>query len=126
MSPDRLNWSKLGEALVNWRLGGLYYKSAFGYVLAFILFVFGNLGTRLVSIFSLSKRIDLLSVFIWAVILAGITVPMVFLQKGTSWNTIQFFYYFLGRRLFPPSPTFISPAAPLQRSHPRNLGHWIF
>ncbi|OGM28490.1 hypothetical protein A3D84_05515 [Candidatus Woesebacteria bacterium RIFCSPHIGHO2_02_FULL_42_20] len=95
MSPDRLNWSKLGEALVNWRLGGLYYKSAFGYVLAFILFVFGNLGTRLVSIFSLSKRIDLLSVFIWAVILAGITVPMVFLQKGTSWNTIQFFYYSL-------------------------------
>ena len=95
MSPDKLNWPKLGEALVNWRLGNIYYKAAFGYLAAFALFIVGNLGTRLVSVFSLSKKINSLSVFIWAVILTGIAVPMFFLQKGTPWNTIQFFYYSL-------------------------------
>ena len=62
-----------------------------------VFFWVGNMGTRLIAI----KRIKRLSELSWeeifmaTVIAAGLAIPMFFLQRGTPWNTIQFFYYSL-------------------------------
>ena len=42
-----------------------------------------------------AKKFMYLDGFVYGVIAAGIIVPMLFLQVGTPWNTIQFFYYSL-------------------------------
>ena len=65
----------------------------------FLLFILGNLGLRVLSIFSIKKiksqnNIEIHQ-FILIIILLGIIIPTFFVQKGTAWNTIQFFYYSL-------------------------------
>jgi hypothetical protein len=65
----------------------------------FLLFIVGNLGLRVFSIFIIKKiksqnNIEIHQ-FILIIILLGITIPTFFVQKGTAWNTIQFFYYSL-------------------------------
>jgi len=67
-----------------------------------LIFVFlvGNLGTRSLGFFTLiSKKVrkelnnfDKLIIF---VLFFSFLIPLLFIQKGTAWNTIQFFYYFL-------------------------------
>ena len=99
--PDRFGWEKYGEAMVNYRSGGVFVKGITAYSGAFLMFWFGNLGTRLLSIPLLLlwmknyKKIDFLQIFFVVVILAGIVVPTLFVQTGTPWNTIQFMYYSL-------------------------------
>jgi hypothetical protein len=62
--------------------------------LAFAFFIIGNFGTRIISLLRKIK-LNQLNVFIYSILGAGIVIPMFFLQKGTPWNTIQFFYYSL-------------------------------
>jgi len=99
--PDRVGWTKLGEAMVNYKLAGNFAKGILAYGLAFTVFWYGNLGTRLVEEIYIAKKIikkqklDATEIFIASAILIGLTVPMLFVQKGTAWNTIQFFYYTL-------------------------------
>lgn len=88
---DRFYWPRLYEALVNYRLSNNIFKFVLGYGLAFGIFILGNLGARIIFLKKLSK--DSLHIFMYAVITAGVVVPMLFLQNGTPWNTIQFFYY---------------------------------
>jgi hypothetical protein len=98
---DRLGWLKLGEAMVNYRLGGIWIKAVLAYGLGFLIFWYGNMGTRLLAEIFMAKRLvdhkklSVVEVFIFSIILAGLIMPMFFLQKGTPWNTIQFFYYSL-------------------------------
>jgi hypothetical protein len=92
-SSDRLNWPKVYEALINYQLAGNYFKLIPAYILATAIFIFGNLGLRIVGFFRAK------SPFYWTVIILGIVFPLLFVQSGTAWNTIQFFYYaqfFLG------------------------------
>ena len=64
------------------------------------IFLIGNIGTRFLGFFTIvSKKIqkdfnhfDLLTIFI---LVFSFLIPLFFIQKGTAWNTIQFFYYFL-------------------------------
>jgi hypothetical protein len=64
------------------------------------IFLIGNLGTRFLGFFTLfSKKVkkeindfDKLIIFIF---IFSFLIPLFFVQKGTAWNTIQFFYYFL-------------------------------
>jgi hypothetical protein len=64
------------------------------------IFLIGNLGTRFLGfLFLFSKKIkkeindfDKLIIFIF---IFSFLIPLLFVQKGTAWNTIQFFYYFL-------------------------------
>ena len=61
------------------------------------LFFVGNLGIRVLGIFSffhkkIKNHFDILVIFIFII---SFTIPLLFVQKGTAWNTIQFFYYFL-------------------------------
>jgi hypothetical protein len=91
---DRLNWIKFYSAMLTYRSGHIWLKALVAYGVAFVIFILGNFGTRIIFLFKKIK-IDELNIFIYSVIGAGIVIPMFFLQKGTPWNTIQFFYYSL-------------------------------
>ncbi len=86
---DRLNWPRFYAAMTNYRAAGNWLKAALAYAAALAIFVLGNLGTRLIF---LARKLNL---FYTTVIVLGVILPMLFLQSGTPWNTIQFFYYSL-------------------------------
>lgn len=98
---DRVGWPRFGQAMVNYVLAKNWIKAIPAYLVAFIIFWFGNLGTRVIKevLFikhiKSFKKLDWLSVFFYTLIAGGIILPMIFVQKGTPWNTIQFFYYSL-------------------------------
>ncbi len=84
---DRLNWPRFYSAMTNYKLGKNLPKELLAYSVALLIFVVGNLGTRIIGFFSKP------SLFIFQACFLGIFFPMLFLQAGTPWNTIQFFYY---------------------------------
>ncbi len=98
---DRVGWLRYGEAMVNWRYGHVFWKAAPAYFIAFLIFWYGNMGTRLAGEFTIAKwiknykKLSFIEIFILAVIFGGVLISTLFLQKGTPWNTIQFFYYTL-------------------------------
>lgn len=98
---DRLGWAKFGEAMVNYKLAGNWIKGISAYLIAFLMFWFGNLGSRVIKepfFFRHIKNIKVLSSFeviAYTVIGAGVLIPTFFVQSGTYWNTIQFMYYSL-------------------------------
>lgn len=106
---DRLGWLKYHDAMTSYRASGNWVKMIPAYVIALIIFWFGNLGTRGLKEIWLIRKVSPTSplamlgvkemggvgVFMVAVIAAGILIPTFFLQKGTPWNTIQFLYYSL-------------------------------
>lgn len=91
---DRLDWTKFYSAMMTYKSGHIWIKGIAAYVVAFAIFIAGNFGTRIIFLF---KKIKLneLNIFIYSIIGAGIVIPTFFLQRGTPWNTIQFFYYSL-------------------------------
>ena len=100
-SLDRFNWMKFYSAMLSYRSGGAIIKATIFYLIAFGIFILGNFGTRIVSFFQLiklvknPKKLDWIYVFLTTIIFAGIIIPQFIVQSGTSWNTIQFFYYSL-------------------------------
>ena len=98
---DRFYWPKLFSAMTTYKMGHLWLKAFISYFFAFIIFIIGNFGTRIIlfGIFfnKLKKLIsaDVLSIMLSILVLSGIIVPLFFVQEGTPWNTIQFFYYSL-------------------------------
>lgn len=91
---DRIGWEKFYMAMLSYKSGHVYSKLILTYGFAFFVFILGNFGTRIIFLFKKIK-IDWLNVFFYSIITAGILIPTLFLQKGTPWNTIQFFYYSL-------------------------------
>jgi len=100
-SPDRFYWPRFAEALANYRLGNILVKGFVAYILATIIFIAGNFGTRLISIFWLAKkglnhrRYTQIDLIVLTIVGSGIVLPLLFVQSGNSWNTIQFLYYSL-------------------------------
>lgn len=95
-APDRLNWIRFYSAMTTYKSVGIWFKGILAYSVAFIIFIVGNFATRILAFKNINlKKLTSLDLFIWSIIGAGITIPTLFLQKGTSWNTIQFFYYSL-------------------------------
>ncbi len=98
---DRLGWERFYSAMTNYKLADNFIKGIPAYLLAFIIFWIGNMGTRIVKEILVIKwimnikKITYVEVFLTAIIMAGGIIPLFFLQKGTPWNTIQFFYYSL-------------------------------
>lgn len=86
---DRFNWPKFYEAMINYRAAGNYPKAILAYSVALGIFVVGNMGTRIIGLFQTKN------LFYTSIITAGLVLPMLFVQSGTAWNTIQFFYYSL-------------------------------
>lgn len=80
-----------------------FYKFPFFIGLEFILFlifIIGNSGTRIFGFINLinkiiTKKCQNFDILITIFLTIAIIIPTLFIQKGTSWNTIQFFYYFL-------------------------------
>jgi len=91
---DRVGWVKFGEAMVNYRAGGIWLKALVAYGTALTIFIIGNFGTRILFLFRKAK-LNEINIFFYSVVAAGIAIPIFLLQKGTPWNTIQFFYYSL-------------------------------
>lgn len=97
---DRFYWPRAYEALMNWKSGNVFLKEIVGYSGAFVIFLLGNLGVRFMGVVSLLKFRNLkmvsnIDVVLVVMLLGGIIAPTLFLQNGTPWNTIQFFYYSL-------------------------------
>jgi len=95
---DRLDWWRFYQAMTNYRLGGNWIKAVPAYAVALAIFLAGNFGTRLLGFWHLKSHdrsisLSLTGIFLLQGIAIGIIFPMFFLQKGTPWNTIQFFYY---------------------------------
>ena len=98
---DRANWPKFYEAMINYRAAGNWPRALLAYIVAFVIFYYGNLGTRLLHDFYLVKKLRVIKNVSWidvmliTIIVSGIVMPLLFVQKGTPWNTIQFMYYSL-------------------------------
>lgn len=100
-SLDKLYLPTLATLRQNLAVQPMSWKLPFFILIELMLvgiFIVGNLGVRVLSIFELKQRcykakpIDIL---LKAFLGFSLGIPLVFIQKGTSWNTIQFFYYFL-------------------------------
>lgn len=89
---DRLNWQHYYQAMTTYRSGHVWFKLIPAYSLAFLIFLVGNLGLRVLGFFPL-KKASSLNTFILPGLIIGTLFPMFFVQTGTAWNTIQFFYY---------------------------------
>jgi len=100
-SPDRFYWPKMASAIANYKLAGNWLKLFLAYGVTFAIFWFGNLGIRVIKVPLFFKHIrnirelSYIEVFFYSVIGMGVVIPTLFVQKGTPWNTIQFFYYSL-------------------------------
>lgn len=93
---DRVNWPRFFEAVINYKSGQIWWKLIPAYFIAFLVFWFGNLGVRVLGLFGMSKtlkRAETVGLFLTVIAVLGTVLPMLFVQKGTPWNTIQFFYY---------------------------------
>jgi len=91
---DRIGWIKFYSAMTAYKSGQDLFKEVLAYGAAFTIFLIGNFGTRVIFFFR-KMKIDGVAIFIYSMIAAGVVIPTLFLQKGTPWNTIQFFYYSL-------------------------------
>ena len=97
---DRLGWFKLENARIAYFNSGNWIKWLLAEIVALTIFISGNLGTRILGLFYgglLGKRKIKLSeteIFLLGILLISLVMPLLFIQKGNPWNTIQFFYYF--------------------------------
>lgn len=100
-NPDRLNiidWVLREETLLSYGdiLGILRLRFQ-----EFLIFLAGNLGVRLIGLFGILaifrnlKKLTTLEIFLGAAAALAFLIPMLFIQKGSVANTIQFFYYLL-------------------------------
>lgn len=95
-SPDRVGWTRLSLA----RQAGIeknLLKFISAEILSLGLFIVGNLGLRILSLVSF-KKIKIIyadNTFLFLLIFSAISfvVPILFIQSGNPWNTIQFSYY---------------------------------
>jgi hypothetical protein len=62
------------------------------YTLCFIIFIIGNFAWRIIGFISLKPHQNKITGII---IMILTLIPTLFIQSGTSWNTIQFLYYAL-------------------------------
>lgn len=98
---DRVGWLRFYSAINTYKSGHVWIKLIPAYFIALIIFYVGNLGTRIIKEFLVwkwlknTKKFGWFEIFSSSIIVAGVIIPMFFLQKGTPWNTIQFFYYSL-------------------------------
>lgn len=101
VTPDHLNQ-------VSWELARQTYLQEQNYkrvtllwLVGLVIFLAGNLGMRIISILAIRnlKFLKKTELPIWLLLsvitLAGMAIPLLFLQKGIVWNSIQFFYYSL-------------------------------
>ena len=96
-SPDRLGWIRLSQARIAGLKTGNWFKFFFSEAVGLFLFIIGNLGVRFLGFISLFKFKTSLKnnifVFILVFSILSFLIPLLFIQSGNPWNTIQFAYY---------------------------------
>lgn len=92
---DRFFWPKMYQAMFAYKSSHNYFKFIPSYSIAAAVFVLGNLGMRILGVLQLRnpKKWDSVTLLLVTSAALGFALPMFFLQRGTPWNTIQFFYY---------------------------------
>lgn len=94
-STDRLSWERLANAkLVYSQTGNL--KLIVVEVLGLLIFLLGNFGCRLIGFGSWIrsfKNTNVVLKILGLIALLGVIPPVLFIQRGNSWNVIQFLYY---------------------------------
>ncbi len=95
-SPDRVGWVRLSLARIASQALGQWPKFIMVEILSLLFFIFGNLGLRVFSLGSLLKIKEVFKddtlLFIFVMTILSIVIPILFIQSGNPWNTIQFFY----------------------------------
>lgn len=98
-SPDRVGWLRLTLARESGLSGGNWFKYLSAEIIGFLIFLIGNLGVRFFALFSLLKFNKILKqnqyLFLFIFTILGFSIPIIFIQVGNPWNTIQFVYYSL-------------------------------
>lgn len=97
---DRVGWQRFYDAMIAYKESGFLIKLIPAYAVAFLIFFMGNMGTRSLGVWGMVrgkiwKNLSEVDIFLLTIAFAGIIIPMLVLQAGTPWNTIQFFYYSL-------------------------------
>ncbi|MCL4366975.1 hypothetical protein M1563_02300 [Patescibacteria group bacterium] len=98
---DRVGWLKLSQARLAYYQRGETLKYILVEVLGLTIFLVGNLGTRIIGLFSSPKLLKVKFfqkgevLFITLIGLASLAIPIFYIQQGNPWNTIQFSYYAL-------------------------------
>lgn len=95
-SPDRLYLPFLANARYTLESSGRIGPRLVAlYLISIGLFYLGNFAFRLLGLLSLKTFKNSLKLPLFLTILLTALIPLFFIQKGTSWNTIQFLYYSL-------------------------------
>ncbi len=104
--PDRVGWLRLSMGREAYWARGEWWKFFLAEGLGLAIFILGNLGTRLLGFFLVVRRNwgttikniitepSIHSLLVWMGLISFL-LPLLFIQKGNNWNTIQFLYYFL-------------------------------
>lgn len=96
-SPDRVGWLRLSLSRNAGLTQGNWFKFLGVEALSLFIFIAGNLGTRVLALFSLLnlKVIFKENKYLFLFIFSGLSlvIPILFIQGGNPWNTIQFSYY---------------------------------
>lgn len=85
-SIDRFYWPQVASFLHSSNI----IKYIFAQIVAVAIFLIGNFSFRLLAVKEIYKEKSILISIIICTL-----IPLFFVQKGTSWNTIQFLYYAL-------------------------------
>jgi hypothetical protein len=97
---DRLGWFQLENARLTFFSSHQWLKWSLAEGLALVIFILGNLGTRVLGFWEIGqwlknwRKIKTRELFSFSAMFIALVFPLIFIQKGNSWNTIQFFYYF--------------------------------
>ncbi len=98
--PSRLNWVDLELRRQTYFAEGNLKRVIYLETISFLIFFFGNLGTRLLGLFELFGMIKTIltnyfNLLFVLIISISFVLPLLFLQKGVAGNTSQFLQYFL-------------------------------
>jgi len=91
-SPDRFYLPKIANARYTLQAAGLSPRLILIYIFSIAIFYIGNYFTRILGILKLKLPNSLHLLLLPPIILLSL-IPLIFIQSGTPWNTIQFLYY---------------------------------
>ncbi len=98
-APDRVGWYRLSLTRNVGLATGNWFKFIGAEIISLVIFIAGNLGTRVFALISLIKLKAIWKnnhyLFLLILGLFSLLIPIIFIQAGNPWNTIQFIYYFL-------------------------------
>lgn len=102
VTPDRLGWEDLELRKQTYAFHNNWPKVFLINIISVLIFITGNLGTKVLGFLTLKGILDikdknklLFNISVLIILLVSLTTPMLFLQSGVVWNSIQFFYYFV-------------------------------